>query len=149
MTMSETKLTRYDWGKEGVVVNPNGDYYDKGDADARIAALERDLQWWKEYGNSKTQGLALANAQVDAAERERDELRKRVEDLEPLKRRLCDAIPLLEEARDALPAISESSRILHRISPSLADRMDEVGNIDLWKKMDALRTPPAAQGAQP
>jgi hypothetical protein len=121
MTMSETKLTRYDWGKEGVVVNPNGDYYDKGDADARIAALER----------------------------ERDELRKRVEDLEPLKRRLCDAIPLLEEARDALPAISESSRILHRISPSLADRMDEVGNIDLWKKMDALRTPPAAQGAQP
>jgi hypothetical protein len=52
--MSETKLTRYDWGKEGVVVNPNGDYYDKGDADARIAALER----------------------------ERDELRKRVEECE-------------------------------------------------------------------
>jgi hypothetical protein len=129
--MSETKLTRYrvcgdtelhDITSEYFMVNVGKPVvYLASDADARIAALER----------------------------ERDELRKRVEVLEPLKRRLCDAIPLLEEARDALPAISESSRILHKISPSLADRMDEVGNIDLWKKMDALRTPPAAQGAQP
>jgi hypothetical protein len=101
--MSETKLTRYDWGKEGVVVNPNGDYYDKGDADARIAALERDLTQLREAALGEhnlrltaERDLAAANvtlgqAQSDlvglrgrlaTAERERDELRKRVEVLE-------------------------------------------------------------------
>lgn len=48
-------------------------------------------------------------------------------------------VPLLQEARDALTAITEAQRVLHRISPTLADRMDVAGtySLDDWREHHA------------
>jgi Lon protease-like protein len=53
-----------------------------------------------------------------------------------LAAKLAMVVPLFEEARDALCAITETQRKLHRISSTLADRMDEAGtySIEKWKR---------------
>lgn len=55
------------------------------------------------------------------------------------KRRLADMLPLFEEARDALTALTVSQCQLHNIRLDLADRMDQVGEAEAWKAMDAKR----------
>lgn len=52
--------------------------------------------------------------------------------------RLKAMLPLFEEARDALCAITEAQRRLHGISPTLADRMDDVGIPERWRARAAL-----------
>jgi hypothetical protein len=48
--------------------------------------------------------------------------------------KLAMVMPLFQEARDALTAITELQRVAHRISSTLADRMDTAGtySIDDW-----------------
>jgi hypothetical protein len=122
--MSETKLTRYDWGKEGVVVNPNGDYYDKGDADARIAALER----------------------------ERDELRKRVgQCVEAMLRTAAESHTMGTAFQRGAAAACESaaamfSAAINIDTPPATCSCGKGGRV--WE-CSVCSTPPAAQGAQP
>ena len=70
-------------------------------------------------------------------ERELAQAVREREGLQAAERRLQAMMPLFEEARDALPAITETARKLRGISASLADRMDEVGIDERWKKLDA------------
>jgi len=49
-----------------------------------------------------------------------------------LRERLDAMMPLFQEARDALCAITLSAAKLHKISPTLADRMDAVGIPARW-----------------
>ena len=55
-----------------------------------------------------------------------------------LRARLKAMMPLFQEARDALPAITKTAMMLRGLSPSLADRMDDVGIAERWKKRAAL-----------
>jgi len=50
-----------------------------------------------------------------------------------LRARLAAIMPLFEEARDALCALRPMQVKLHNISPTLADRMDDVGDPERWK----------------
>ena len=60
---------------------------------------------------------------VDTIRKERDLLRER----------LVAMMPLFQEARDAITAITTTQLKLHDISPTLADRMDDVGIPERWK----------------
>lgn len=55
---------------------------------------------------------------------------------EYLLHKLEMVMPLFQEARDALTCISVAQRILNKLAPDLAFRMDEAGtyNLDKWKK---------------
>ncbi len=76
---------------------------------------------------------------VDAALAEIDTLRKEVTELKAYRDRLNEAIPLLEEARDALCALTVTQMKLHRISPTLAYRMDTVGIETRWQAKRAAK----------
>jgi len=52
--------------------------------------------------------------------------------LAAVTKRLDAMMPLFQEARDALCAISTVSAKLHGVSPTLADRMDDVGIPERW-----------------
>ena len=69
------------------------------------------------------------DADARIAELEQENARLRENDA-----RLKAMMPLFEEARDALPAITVVSMRLRGISASLADRMDEIGIANQWKK---------------
>ncbi len=53
---------------------------------------------------------------------------------EELLARLKAIMPLFEEARDAICAITTTAAKLHNISPTLADRMDDVGIPERWRR---------------
>lgn len=55
-------------------------------------------------------------------------------------------MPLFQEARDALTAIRETQRVLHGISATLADRMDDAGTFSLedWNRRAPAQPEPAA-----
>lgn len=82
-------------------------------------------------GNEMLNKALAYEAALQAAE-------ARIAKLLESERRLKAMMPLFEEARDALPAISESSRRLYNISPTLADRMDDVGIPERWAARAAL-----------
>lgn len=54
------------------------------------------------------------------------------------KARLEAMLPLFQEARDALTALTTTQLKLHGISPTLADRMDEVGIPARWQARRAM-----------
>jgi len=61
---------------------------------------------------------------------------------ERLRRRLAAMMPLFEEARDALPAIPLAAAKLRNLRLDLADRMDAVGNKELWEAAEAVKEQP-------
>jgi hypothetical protein len=56
-----------------------------------------------------------------------------------MKRRLELAISVLCEARDAIQCITTTQLKLHNISPTLADRMDDVGIRERWEVINAAK----------
>lgn len=76
-------------------------------------------------------------------ERELAEARK---DARSIERRCKAAISVLCEARDAIQCITTLQLKMHGISPTLADRMDDVGIRERWEALDAAMSPPAEKG---
>jgi hypothetical protein len=116
--MSETKLTRFQPNHLGYMVPlPSGPYVSYSDADARIAALERERDNISVTLGQAQSDLVGLRGRLAAAERERDELRKRVEVLEA----------------------AIASR--HPLGPDIYVNMGDSKTAEL---VSLLRTPPAA-----
>ncbi len=60
-----------------------------------------------------------------------------IDRLKAIERRFKAMWPLFIEARDTLPAISSMSARLNKVDLTLADRMDDVGVLERWEKIDA------------
>jgi hypothetical protein len=69
--------------------------------------------------------------------------RAELDRLRGVEARFQAMLPLFEEARDALCAVTKYAAKLHNISPTLAERMDEVGVPARW----AARTSPEIANA--
>ena len=82
---------------------------------------------WRNYGECPAcTNDNQKHSAVPIAANELNELRCRSD-------RLTAMMPLFEEARDALCAISTTAAKLHNVRLDLADRMDVVGDPELWK----------------
>lgn len=90
----------------------------------------------------KEQGLTSLSGQYYKAAKMIKQRAAELERLLAIERRFLAMLPLFEEARDALPAITTQAAKLHNISPTLADRMDDVGIKERWDAAEAGKEQP-------